>query len=119
MDGPEWWTHIKRVAFGPLSLKPGEFWSLSPAEILEMYEAKLWWIDEEFKMKQRLTAWHAAIVVNHKDAKRPRLTVEKLVGDLDNKAERKTKKRPKRASEVLSGMDRTYRGRWGEDGADR
>lgn len=107
---------MKRIAYGPLSLKPGEFWDLSPAEILEMYEAKRWWIEEKIDLQQRLIAWHAAIVVNHKDVKRPRLTVEKLVGD--NKREEESQAKPTSAKKVLGGIDKTYRGRWA-NGADR
>lgn len=33
---------MKKVAFGPLNLKPGEFWSLTPAEFGDLIEGYNW-----------------------------------------------------------------------------
>lgn len=103
MTGPEWWTYMKRLAFGPLSLKWDEFWRLCPAQILEMAEAVFWWEGEKYQPFEDLILAHACIVVNNKDARRPRLTPDKLRGG--KKKQKETRKKTKaEAMKELEGI---------------
>lgn len=64
---------MKRIAYGPLGLKPWEFWRLTHAELLDMMEGR----KHQADMEMRRLAWHAANVMNV-HLKKP-VTVEKLL----------------------------------------
>lgn len=62
------------MAFGPLSLKPWEFWRLTHAEFLDMLEG--YKLKSEWEMER--LAWHAANVMNvHLKRK---VTIKQLLG---------------------------------------
>jgi hypothetical protein len=62
------------LAFGPLGLKPDEFWKLTPNEIFEMAEG----YQERVDTQMHLLAWHAANIMNIHLKKK--VTVNKLLG---------------------------------------
>lgn len=65
---------MKRLAFGPLGLKPDEFWRLTPAELSELAEG----YRERMDHVMHIVAWHAANVMNvHL---RRKVTPAKLLG---------------------------------------
>lgn len=62
------------MAFGPLSLKPEEFWSLTPSELFDMAEG----YRERYDTQMHIVAWHAANTMNVHT--KNRVTVDKLLG---------------------------------------
>ncbi|GAB6171990.1 hypothetical protein JCM15765_14680 [Paradesulfitobacterium aromaticivorans] len=36
------WEGLKKIAYGPLNLKPGEFWTMSPGEFNDLINGYLW-----------------------------------------------------------------------------
>lgn len=85
---------------------PQHFWRVTPAELMEQLDAVMEWKQKELEAFRDVMLTHACIVVNFKDTKRPKLTVEKLIGK--EKATTVTQK-----PTFLEGREMIYQGRWG------
>lgn len=59
------------MAFGPLNLKPGEFWPLTPGEFLELLDGYKWRKEQEDRRLVEL-AWMTAYL--HRVRKMPSLS---------------------------------------------
>lgn len=53
------WEGLKRIAFGPLSLHPDQFWQLTPTEFTDMVEGYKWRAEQAYKDRIEI-AWLTA-----------------------------------------------------------
>ena len=51
------WAKIEEIAYGPLNLKPNEFWTLTLRELEKMADGYTWRLDNEWKRTAQLAAW--------------------------------------------------------------
>ncbi|SFH22951.1 Phage tail assembly chaperone protein, TAC [Desulfotomaculum arcticum] len=74
------WGELKMLAFGPLQLKPAEFWELTITEFAEMLEAYTEFKHQTEEATYHRTAWLAANLMNATGNYRTLITPEKLLG---------------------------------------
>ncbi len=74
------WAEIKKLAFGPLRLKPAEFWALTMTELAEMAEAYAEHSRQKEEAAYHRTAWLAANLMNATGNYKQHITPEKLLG---------------------------------------
>lgn len=74
------WAEVKKLAYGPLGLKPAEFWELTMTELVEMAEAHGEYGRQKDEAEYYRTAWLAANLMNSTGNFKQHLTPEKLLG---------------------------------------
>lgn len=89
---------MKRFAYGPLGLKPSEFWSLTLKEFTEMVDGYKLKDDLEWRKVAQLAAW-----VTAPHMKRP-VTAEKL---LKKQAEKK-KTTQEKSKELIAELEAEF-----------
>jgi hypothetical protein len=85
------WEGLKRIAFGPLSLKPHEFWQLTMGELMDMWEGYKWRQEAELRKMAQLAVW-----VTAPHLRKP-WSADKLLG----KKQEKKKTTPEETKQVL------------------
>jgi hypothetical protein len=70
------WDDLKRLAFGPLCLKPWEFWKLTHGEFIDLIEG--YNLRTEHEMTR--IAVHAAWLINSQPGRKKKVTVKQLLG---------------------------------------
>lgn len=74
------WAEVKKLAYGPLGLKPAEFWELTMTELVEMAEAHSENLQNRQEADYYRTAWLAANLMNSTGNYKQHLTPDKLLG---------------------------------------
>ncbi|MFD9628679.1 phage tail assembly chaperone [Peribacillus muralis] len=75
---------MKKVGYGTLRLKPDEFWSITLAELVEMYEAVTSDEGEQFTAEHHLLAWQTALLMNATGNYKKQIKPDMLIGKTDD-----------------------------------
>jgi hypothetical protein len=74
---------IKKIGYGSLKLKPDELWVLSAAELVDMYEAHVDSVNEEFDTEMQRTSWFTSLLMNATGNFKKRIKPDKLYTPLE------------------------------------
>ena len=83
---------IKKILYGVYKFKPCEVWDLSAREVVDMYEAHVQIINEDFDQEMQRTAWFTSLIMNSSGNYKKPVKPEKLYipvekqNQTDNKA---------------------------------
>lgn len=83
---------IKTIGYGWLKLKPCELWFLSACELVDMYEAYVETLNEEFDQEMQRTSWFTALLMNATGNFKKRIQPEKLYVPLEKRTAKKEDK---------------------------
>jgi hypothetical protein len=72
-------------------LKPDELWTLSARELVDMYEANVDVVNEEFDTEMQRTSWFTALLMNASGNFKKRIKPEKLYTPLEKQNKQSNK----------------------------
>lgn len=82
---------IKKIGYGCLKLKPSELWTLSARELIDMYQAHIEILNEDFDVEMQRTSWFTALLMNASGNYKKRIKPEKLYEPLEKRKKREKK----------------------------
>lgn len=75
---------MKAIAYGPLALKPDEFWRLTLTELVGLLQGSAW----RQRQSLELAAWVTANLMNATGNYRSRITIQKLLKPVVSEADK-------------------------------
>jgi hypothetical protein len=82
---------IKKIGYGSLKMMPDELWALSAAELVDMYEAHIDAVNEEFDTEMQRTSWFTSLLMNATGNFKKRIKPDKLYTPLEKQKSKDTK----------------------------